>query len=473
MKMTFLRSKWFRNFRWLALSLVSVICLFYAAFNWYGARLKQDAVARMRTAGVLVSADELIPSMPPNDQNFAMIPILRENAPESPAAYQPELNSPWSPRGRRMALYDPAFELLGKGAPEPDFSRMPKEAPYGRTAAEFLAAYDRLNGSALQELREGMAKPLVRRPLYLGTVPGRYQLGDGDKLSAEMWRITRGISFRSWAALQSGDIPRFVESIEIGLRLAEFTGSRGTALSLGYAPHCFETALKALKTGQQRHCFSDQDLVMLQREIGRTDFRNRSRDALRLEVLQFQRWAAWKEDPQQYREEMERFWMGPNADHWTEEHAWILPGGYFDSLAAQWADGLGRLERAVATEIPLAKWWESTKTVESDPNKRQSWQMELMDAKMVVWIGVRASVVQSQAILACELERYRLAHGEYPDTLDALNNRKLTIDPLTGDAFHYRRKPDGFLMYSIGSDGIDQGGDGAGTNGWIDGDWVW
>jgi hypothetical protein len=81
----------------------------------------------------------------------------------------------------------------------------------------------------------------------------------------------------------------------------------------------------------------------------------------------------------------------------------------------------------------------------------------------------------NEAQIACALERYRLAHGEYPETLDALKPEfieKLPHDIIGGQPLFYRRTGDGkFLLYSVGWNETDDGGI---TSDKMDqGDWVW
>jgi len=63
---------------------------------------------------------------------------------------------------------------------------------------------------------------------------------------------------------------------------------------------------------------------------------------------------------------------------------------------------------------------------------------------------------------ACALERYRLAHGGYPETLDVLAPQfigQLPLDIINGQPLHYRRTDDGqFVLYSIGWNEKDDGG---------------
>jgi hypothetical protein len=61
------------------------------------------------------------------------------------------------------------------------------------------------------------------------------------------------------------------------------------------------------------------------------------------------------------------------------------------------------------------------------------------------------------------LKRYRLRHGEYPVRLEELTPdllAKVPIDFMDGRPLRYRREDDGtFLLYSIGPDGRDDGGE--------------
>lgn len=89
---------------------------------------------------------------------------------------------------------------------------------------------------------------------------------------------------------------------------------------------------------------------------------------------------------------------------------------------------------------------------------------------------VHNQTMVNEAQIVCALERYRLAHGEYPDTLDALAPQfieTLPHDIIGGQPLHYRRTDDGkFLLYSVGWNETDNGGQDGGTD-FTKGDWVW
>jgi hypothetical protein len=89
------------------------------------------------------------------------------------------------------------------------------------------------------------------------------------------------------------------------------------------------------------------------------------------------------------------------------------------------------------------------------------------------------------ARVAIALERYRIAHGEYPKSLDVLAPqfiKELPHDIMNGQPLHYRLESDGrFTLYSVGWNQKDDGGKVAykktdsknpSING-DEGDWVW
>jgi hypothetical protein len=84
----------------------------------------------------------------------------------------------------------------------------------------------------------------------------------------------------------------------------------------------------------------------------------------------------------------------------------------------------------------------------------------------------RNQTLVHEALIACALERYRLAHNSYPETLDALVPQFLAQIPpdiIGGQPLHYRRTNEGkFLLYSIGWNEKDDGGKPG-----SDDDWVW
>jgi hypothetical protein len=95
-----------------------------------------------------------------------------------------------------------------------------------------------------------------------------------------------------------------------------------------------------------------------------------------------------------------------------------------------------------------------------------------------------AKIVLTTAIA---LKRYQLKHGNYPSDLNSLVPEfvpAVPLDPVDGQPLRYRRNADGtFLLYSVGENGVDDGGDPSLEKGvtssnlnWLNPhalDWVW
>jgi hypothetical protein len=104
----------------------------------------------------------------------------------------------------------------------------------------------------------------------------------------------------------------------------------------------------------------------------------------------------------------------------------------------------------------------------------------LTDAFMPNWVKAVQRFARNQtsineAAVACALERYHLAHGDYPESLNALTPQfidKLPHDLIGGQPLKYRRTNDGrFVLYSVGWNETDDAG--VRGKGESDGDWVW
>jgi hypothetical protein len=132
-------------------------------------------------------------------------------------------------------------------------------------------------------------------------------------------------------------------------------------------------------------------------------------------------------------------------------------------------DGLRRADQAVRAEMK-----------HYSPYKVQALMtFPALNAAVKKFAFAQASV--DLARVACALERYRLAHGEYPESLDALSSRfieKLPHDVIGGQPLHYRRTEAGqFVLYSVGWNEKDDGGQVVlkpdGSEDREKGDWVW
>ena len=71
--------------------------------------------------------------------------------------------------------------------------------------------------------------------------------------------------------------------------------------------------------------------------------------------------------------------------------------------------------------------------------------------------------VLRSAVVGCAIERHRLAHaGRIPDALAELvptHLAEVPADPFDGKPLRYRHTNDTYTVYSLGEDGVDDGGE--------------
>jgi hypothetical protein len=96
----------------------------------------------------------------------------------------------------------------------------------------------------------------------------------------------------------------------------------------------------------------------------------------------------------------------------------------------------------------------------------------------VTQTALRAETERQMTVIAIALKRYQFVHGSSALAIDALVPELLKtvpIDHMSGLPFHYKAMGDkDFLLYSVGEDGVDDGGDASPGKGFWDGrDAVW
>jgi hypothetical protein len=86
----------------------------------------------------------------------------------------------------------------------------------------------------------------------------------------------------------------------------------------------------------------------------------------------------------------------------------------------------------------------------------------------------RNQTTANEALIACALERFRLAEGRYPENVGELAPRfldKLPADMVGGQPLKYRRAQNSFVLYSVGWNEKDENG--LVAKDVTQGDWVW
>ena len=100
-------------------------------------------------------------------------------------------------------------------------------------------------------------------------------------------------------------------------------------------------------------------------------------------------------------------------------------------------------------------------------------------ARLDVSVYAKAFDAQDRLVAQCDLaeiairlKQYKMRTGAYPQKLDAIVPglaQELALDPFSGKSYVYRTEEDGFILYSVASNQIDDGG----RPDWREGDIVW
>lgn len=137
---------------------------------------------------------------------------------------------------------------------------------------------------------------------------------------------------------------------------------------------------------------------------------------------------------------------------------WV-DGLYYLEAAEQFGAALelsppGRVSAAQRLAQTEASLWKERRRMHVSP-----WQVTLLESILTADSKQRIMLPVTQAALT--VERWRMENGRWPDSLREMGDggvRELLTDPVTGSLLSLRRVEGGFRLYSVGPDGIDNGG---------------
>jgi hypothetical protein len=229
-----------------------------------------------------------------------------------------------------------------------------------------------------------------------------------------------------------------------------------------------------VEEGLQRHAWQEPQLIALQKQLKDTDIRPFLVEAMQEQPAHMSRLAEMTPVP---------VWES------LRPFRWAVPRGWLYQMMAVAA----KLECKTMAGFDLENSTISPQKVDKTmrdinqsldrrspfnllarimvPNYAKAWQTTAYNQTLV-----------NEAQIACALERYRMVHDNYPETLDGLTPQFIETVPhdlIGGQPLHYRRTPDGkFLLYSVGWNETDDGGQKPPHNlysvtDYTKGDWVW
>jgi hypothetical protein len=296
--------------------------------------------------------------------------------------------------------------------------------------------------------------------------------------------------------LRRGDTARAARRIRATLALVKATEDERCVISQLVRMAMTHLALAANWELLQAPTLADADLAQLQQDWMGLEFMQASENALLLERALNQELAEqMRNSSSQFRTTMGSWgtrssgsgggWLdrvGQTASDKTKETLWRYAWSYPDQL--QSLKGL----QAILESMRMLREGKTFKEALDYENKRldalgirhlardrdEPLFLGGPDPRFLFTQGVLAvqrvpvrllsvEAGREMVVTAIALKRYQLSYGEYPTQLAALAPAFIPAtphDPVDGQALRYRRNADGsFLLYSIGDDGVDNGGD--------------
>lgn len=482
------RVVWSRGFLWTIVIFISLVVLFYQYENWNGATELKAARAQMLAVTGTDDFRSAIPATVPEENNFFALPVIKS------------WREPNKHGSGGFCTRFPGDKLLPKDFVKPEI----KDEP-GRTVLDLegWAAVQKVNaGAGRREAAGVLCKALgdgngILPQLIAGLdrsdsqlIPSKRQLleeaGD-DPVKAGIPACTGVVSMfnnleihlRAAALAEDGAKTRDVAGVM--LRLADGFEHDPELVGLIVGTAMNRITLKALNEALGCPSLQEADFRKLQEWLGASTDLQRTRRTFVHQLL-----VADAVFGSFHRHQMERKHRTSLRTALTSENGFMNllldysdygPSGWIDTNHAfaveqlsllcgdageeGWragADGAKRMQKTAST---AATFRLGSKTFIMP---RRALGVIIIPAVSGVWEKAAKNVFRRRcAILTCALHRYRLAHRAFPASLTELDSSLLS-SPLTDPAkegvpFGYRLTDKGFVLWSVGEDRNDDGGD--------------
>jgi len=489
--------------------LAVLIAVFYAEEDWRGWYAWHRFQHHWEAKGERFDPASIIPPAVPEDQNFALTPVvftsygnmLTREGKEIPVKDRDtnfvnrlkmtiahDNDSPANGTGNRQKSTLSDLKVwqqyyLALAAKTNEFRVPPQPQSPAADVLLALSKYD----STIEELRRAGQLPCSRFPLeYDKDNPAAILLPH----LAAMKRCSQVLQLRAIAELQNGQSDQALADVKLMLRLVDSMRTEPILISHLVRLAILQITLQPVWEGLVRHQWSDAQLVELNRELAGLDFLSDYKLAMRGELVLFQ--GGMIDFLRRHPDEFPNFSDDGNPVNtpFLARMRWRLtPSGWLYQNQLRCARPMVEIYLPVADVnqgiISPAAAHRGDARVEADTKHPTPFnKMERLFLSALGNAARKFAFGQSSADLArvaIALERYRLAQGACPEALDALAPQfidKLPHDVINGQPLQYRPEANGqFVLYSVGWNETDDDGEvGLGKNGAPDigtGDWVW
>jgi hypothetical protein len=491
----------------------TLLALFDVVINWSGKRAWEKYARNLPAPGQPLRLADVIPPPLPDAQNFAATPFLAslyKSDEENKAALArwPNLHDKaqdkviayleGSKNGGKaytrwnrldLMVWQAALALVQSADSERNLRPEDLASLTNRSdsAAKILAALQ-VYDPVLEELRAASQRPGARYNVS-------YEMDNPLLIPlphlAVLRRVCKLLELRSTALLALAQTELALADIELMLRVADSLKDEPVYISYLVRVACYRLAMGAFWEGLAGpQAWSDAHLSHLQKRWEALDFLRASQKALFGERAMGNSLFDFIQHRRGTRGFAGEFGLNPDS---SEERllARIFSTCFRGWLHYEQLNYNRSLDTFALWEIPqqgpridpqlvqnkLDTFAQSTR----GPAFVAFWRHRLMSGLLLPALSstfkkaAEAQALAEMAALACAVERFRLAHGDYPENLQALIPQFVSTIPndvVSHQPYQYRHTPSGrYILYSIGWDGIDDRGQESERSEM--GDWTW
>ncbi len=503
---------------------IVVFCVIPAVAMWCGIESVQGALRWNRLSRDLIAQGErldikdVIPPPVPDAQNFASTPLFAELFKSSPAGSGDVPSSAHSNAIQKFAVFslpdaylskrtndDTSPHLLDEWAVAFEKARAdratnaalrdaypsyPQAPPGSDTASQVLNSLS-IADDALAVICRDSQRPYSRFPARWAESYFELTLPHLGQIKG----LHRHLNLRIAARLAKGDRAGAWDNLECSLRLADALRDEPLLISQLVRIAQLAVANEGFGRGITAHAWTDDQLQTLQRRFEAMDVIGVVPFALegeRAEVIQTM-----------------NLLIAQGVRISSVGETGRTPSGLMARISGFMGQGIIRANQAAIVQMETdairngrrlvsnratldgrgeaARFEESTSAGLRKPYSPRDLMARMLMPAFAKFLAraVRSQTLQTSAAIACAVERHYLKRGSYPDTLDALVPeflKEIPTDPMDLKPMRYRRTDTGsFIVWSVGENGIDDGGvsrrkkgEGSGKKAATEiPDWVW